>query len=122
MKNLIKVNGLLNLIERNTCFKAQGSSIDLIFTNRRSSIKHSNSCETAIIGHDPLIYSMLRCNLSNTEPKLVNYRFYKGFSFEDFKTSLDKALRHHSNDYKHFEYIFMSTLNQFAQEGESHLG
>ena len=122
MKNFIKVNGLLNLIKRNTCFKAQGSSIDLIVTNRRSSIKHSNSYETAIIGHDHLIYSMLKCNLSNTEPKLVNYRFYKGFSFEDFKTSLDKALRHHSNDYKHFEYIFMSTLNQFAQRGESHLG
>ena len=34
MKNFIKVNGIINLIKGNTCFKRQGSCIDLILTKR----------------------------------------------------------------------------------------
>ena len=50
----------------------------------------------------------LKSNLSNSEPKLVNYRDYKKFSFEKFKTSLDNVLRHCSTDFKVFEYNFTS--------------
>ena len=57
---------------------------------------------------------MLKPNFSNSEPKLVNYKDYKRFSFENFKTSLDNALQHCSTDYKHFEYIFTSVLNEYA--------
>ena len=42
MKDFIKVNGLINLIKGNTCFKGQGSCIDLVLTNRMFSFKHSN--------------------------------------------------------------------------------
>ena len=86
MKDFNKVNGLINLIKGNTCFKGQGSCIDPILTNRFS-FKHSNSYETGISDHHHLLYSMLKSNLSNSEPKLVNYRDYKRFSFENFTTS-----------------------------------
>ena len=56
---------------------------------------------------------MLKSNLSNSEP-LVNYRDYKRFSFENFKTSLDDALQHCSTGNKHFKYIFTSVLNEYA--------
>ena len=59
---------------------------------------------------------MLKSNISNSEPKLVNYRDYKIFSFENFKTSLDNALRHCSTDYKLFEYIFTSVLNGYTHK------
>ena len=107
MKDFVKVNGLIILIKGNNDFKGQGSCIDLILTNRRFSFKYSNSCETGIRDHHHLIYSMLKSNLSNSKTKLVNYRDYKKFSFENFKTSLDNVLRHCSTDYKHFEYIFI---------------
>ena len=55
---------------------------------------------------------MLKSNLSNSEPKLVTYRDYKNFSFENFKTNLDNTLRHRSTDYTDFEYIFTSILNE----------
>ena len=113
MKDFVKVNGLIILIKGNNDFKGQGSCIDLILTNRRFPFKYSNSCETGIRDHHHLIYSMLKSNLSNSKPKLVNYRDYKKFSFENFKTSLDNALRHCSTDYKHFEYIFTSVLNKY---------
>ena len=61
MKDFIKVNGLINLIKGNTCFKGQGSCIDLIdliLTNRRFSFTHLNSYETGISDYQHLIYSM----------------------------------------------------------------
>ena len=123
MKYLIKINGLMNLIKGNTsCFKGQGSCIDLILINRRFSFKHSNSYETGISAHHHLIYLMLKSNLSTSELKLVNYRDYKRFSFENSKTSLDNVLRHCSTNYKHFEYIFTSVLNEHASKKKSHSG
>ena len=101
------MNGLINLIKGNTCFKGQGSCIDLILTNRRFPFKHSNSYETDISDHHHLIYSILKSNLSVSEPKLVNYRDYNRFSSENFKTRLQ-------TDYKNFEYIFTSVLNEYA--------
>ena len=72
MKNFTKVNGLINLIKGNTCFKRQDSCIDLNSTNRRFSFKHSNSYETDLSDHHIFVYSMLKSNLSNSEPKSVN--------------------------------------------------
>ena len=103
MKNFIKVNGLINLIKENTCFKGQDSCSDLILTNRR----FSSSYETGAVDPQYLIYSMLKSDFSNSESKLVTYRDYNNFSFENFKTSLDNALRRCSTDYKNFEYIYV---------------
>ena len=122
MKNFTRVNGLINIIEENTCFKGQSSCIDLILTSRRFSFKHSNFDKTGISDCHHSIYSKLKSNLSNSEPELVTYRDYKKFSFENFKTSLDNALRHCSNDYKDFEYIFTSVLNGYAPKKQKLLG
>ena len=81
MTDFVKVNGLINLIKGNTCFKGKNSCIDLILTNRIFSFKHSNCYATVINDHHHLIYSKLKSNFSNSEPKLVNYRDYKSFSF-----------------------------------------
>ena len=116
------VNKLTNLIKGNTGFKGQGSCIDLILTNRRFSFKHSNSYKTGIGNHQHLICSTLKSNLSNSEPKLVSYRDYKRFSFENFKTGLDNALRQSSTDYKRFEYIFTSVLNEYAPKKRKSFG
>lgn len=58
-QDFINVNGLINLIELNTCFKRQGSCIDLILTNRRFSFKQSISDEAGVSHHHHLIYSLL---------------------------------------------------------------
>ena len=59
IKDFIKVNGLINLTKGITCFKGQGSYIDLILTNRRFLFEHSNSYEAGISDHHHLTYSML---------------------------------------------------------------
>ena len=40
-----------NLIKSNTCFKGDGSCIDLTFTNRKYSFKFSTTCETGLYDH-----------------------------------------------------------------------
>ena len=99
MKDFIKVNGLIKLIKGNTYFKGQGYYIDLILTNKMFSLKHK----------------LLRNWYKWPSPfNIFDYRNYKKFSFENLKTSLDNALRHCSTDYKYFEYIFTSVLNENA--------
>ena len=94
MKDFIKVNGLMNLFKGNTCFKGHDSCIDVILTKMRLSFKHSNSYETGISDHHHLIYSMLKSNFCNSEPKLLNDSVsdYKKFSFENLKTNSDDVL------------------------------
>ena len=106
MKGFTKVNGSMNLIKGNTCFKGQGSCTDLILTNKEFSFKYSNTYETGISDHHHLIHSKLKSNFSNSEPKIVTYRDYINFFFEIFKTSLDTVLPHCSTDYKVSEHIF----------------
>ena len=63
MKDFMEANGFVNLIKSNTCFKGKGSCIDLILTNRKYSLNHSNSIETVISDHDNLIYNNAQNNL-----------------------------------------------------------
>ena len=85
MKDFIQFNGILNLIKGNTCFKGQGSRIDLILSNKRFLFKHSKSYLTGVTDHEHLIYSMLKSTFSSSRPKLVTYKDYKEF-FREFQS------------------------------------
>ena len=65
-------NSLSNLIKTNTCFKAKGSGIDLILTNRKFSFKFTSTYETGISDHHHMIYTMLKSCFQNIEPKLLS--------------------------------------------------
>ena len=60
MMTFLNEHDLINLIKNNTCFKGEGSCIDLILTNRKFSFKNSTSFETGLSNHHHLIYSMLK--------------------------------------------------------------
>ena len=76
-KSFLDSNNLTNLIKNNTCFKGQGLSIDLIFTNRKYSFNYTSSYEMGLSDHHHMIYTMLKSSLINIEPKRLNYRDYK---------------------------------------------
>ena len=98
-KSLLHSNNLTNLIKTNTCFNGKGSSIDLILTNRQYSFKYTSSYETGLSDHHHMIYTMLKSSFINIEPKLLNYREYKNFSFGNFKEDLSEALLDCRNSY-----------------------
>ena len=68
---------LFNIIKSNTCFKGNGTCIDLIITNRKHYFKHSSTFKTGLSDHHHLIYSMLKTTYKSEEPKLSKYHDYK---------------------------------------------
>ena len=76
-KSSLDSNNLTNLIENNTRFKGNGSSIDVVFTNRKHSFKYTSSNKMGLSNHYYIIYKLLKSLFTNIEPKLLNYREYK---------------------------------------------
>ena len=101
LTNFLDSNNLTNLIKTNTCFKGKGSSIDLILTNRKYSLK-STSYEMGLSDRHHMIYTMLKSSFVNIEPKQLNYRDFKN-SNEFFKEDLCDALADCTNSCETFE-------------------
>ena len=59
MMAFLNQHDLINLIKNNTCFKGEGSCIDLTLTNRKNLFKNSASFETGLSDHHHLIYHRL---------------------------------------------------------------
>ena len=81
-----------NLMKNNTCFKGDGSCIDLILTNRKYCFKNTSSSETGKSDHHYLIYSMLKTTFEKEVSKKVTYRNYKQFQWENFGKDLTSSL------------------------------
>ena len=58
---------LFNIIKSNTCFKGDGTCIDLILSNRKYCFKHSSTFETGLSDHHHLIYSMLKITFKTNQ-------------------------------------------------------
>ena len=115
MMTFLNEHDLINLMKNNTCFKGEGSCIDLILTNRKFSFKNSTSFETDLSHHYHLIYSMLKTAFHKEEPKTLINRDYKTFSLETFSSELFLKLEsQENNDWQTFEKIFVDTLNNQA--------
>ena len=113
-KSFLGSNNLSKLIKTNTCFKREGSQIDLILTNRKYSFKYISSYEIWLSDHDNMIYIMLNSSLINIEPKLLDYRDYKIFNFGNFKEDLNEALLICRISYYEFESAFKTALDKHA--------
>ena len=103
-----------NLIKNNTCFKGDGSCIDLILTNRKYCFKNTSSFETGISDHHHLTYSMLKTTFEKEESKKVAYRNYKQFQWENFEKDLTSSLRNCNGEYANYEQNFIKVLNTHA--------
>ena len=100
-----------NLIKNNTCFKGDGSCIDLILTDRRYFFKNTSSFETGISDNHHLIYSMLKTTFEKEETKKVTYRNYKQFQVENLEKDLISSLRTCNGEYENYEQNFIKVLN-----------
>ena len=83
---------LINLIKNNTCFKGEGSSIDLILTMQKYSLENSTSFETGISDHHHLIYSMLKTTFHKKELKTLIYPDYRTCFLQTFSSELFSKL------------------------------
>ena len=61
-----------------------------------------------------MVVSVLKHTFRRYAPKELVYRDYKNFDRVIFKKELDEKLNQQINEYKHFEQIFLETLNVHA--------
>ena len=69
-----------NLMKNNTCFKGDGSCIDLILTNRKYCFRNPSSFETGISVHHHLIYSMLKTTFEKKNQKKLSTAIKRSFN------------------------------------------
>ena len=104
----------INLVKGNTCFKGEGSCIDLILTNRRYSSKHTSSTETSLSDHHHLISSMMKATDEKENSKVLVYWDYKKFNSNCFKSELLSKFHRNNVTFTSFENNFVDILNHQA--------
>ena len=110
----MKNQNLFNLVKINTCFKGEGSCIDLILTNRKYSFKNTCSFKTGLSDHPHLIYSVMKTTFKSEEHKKLIYRDYSNFSSKFFKDDFMSNICQEKHDYSDFEKKITDTLNKHA--------
>ena len=101
---------LINLIKATTCFKTTGSSVDLLLTNQKYSLKNANAFGTSRSDHHLLIYSMFKTSFQKNEPKRLFYRDYTSFSQDSFSTNQSDSIEN-SQCYEAFETKTVKVLD-----------
>ena len=82
VENFLTRRDLYNLVHFHTCFKSQGSCIDLILTNKKHSFLNTKKFETGLSDHHLVIYSMLKTKWVKEELSGINYSYYKNFNID----------------------------------------
>ena len=98
LKEFCNLYSLKNLIKKPTCFKNPDNLkvIDLLLTNRPRSFCNSDTLETGLSDFHKLTLTVLKTYFKKQAPKMINYRNYKNFSNELFRSDLIKELSNNS--------------------------
>ena len=114
LQNFMNSSALCNLTKVDTCFKGQGTCISFILSNRKYSLKKSNTFETRLSDHHHMIYTILKSTIEKAEQIKLTYRDYKNFSFHRFKVDFENALKNCQNSCSSFEQCFSSKLKEYT--------
>ena len=118
ISNFMDSYGLGNLIKSPTCFKSDSPKcIDLILTNRKTSLQNATTVETGLSDFHTMILTILKGGFVKRIPKIVEYRDYSKFSYTEFRNTLSRNLAAQSTElmtYSSFESVVMQVLNEHA--------
>ena len=119
MKVFCETYNLKNLINEPTCYKnpSNPSSIDVMLTNRKNCFQNSITIETGLSDFHKMTLAVLKTHFKKKDPIVVNYRNYKYFDEQDFKSDLTRQIELLSSanvSYDDFKQIFMAVLDSHA--------
>ena len=117
MKNFCESYNLTNLITDPTCFKSveNPSCIDVMLTNRSLCFENSMTVETGLSDCHKMTVTVMKKYYKKLEPITINYRDYKSFDGENFRTDLKTRLANsESLKLDDFQTIFHQVLDQHA--------
>ena len=61
-----------------------------------------------------MVITVLKQTFQRSSPKELVYRDYKNFDRLTFKRELEEKLNQPTNEFKHFEQIFLDVMNTYA--------
>ena len=113
------VNNLKSLNKETTCFKNPNnpSCIDLFLTNRSRYFQNTSTIETGISDFHKLVVTVSKMFYKKQKPKIIQYKNYKTFNEQLFRTELDKALAKidlNNAELAEFHNEFLSVINKHA--------
>ena len=121
MKCICDNYNLKSLIKQRTCYQNADNPtcIDLLLTNAPRSFQSTCVLETGMSDFHLMTLTVMRKSFKKLQPRIINYRSYKNFSNEKFKSYLLNELRKEDfvNNDKSFEKfcnIVMNVLNKHA--------
>jgi len=108
---------LKNLVKGITCnMSQQGSSIDVILTNKPGSFFHTNTTETGLSDHHLMISTFLRCHYEKLPPKNFIYRDIKSLNQEQFILDIKNIpmdeLHRFENPFTGYETLFKCIVDR----------
>ena len=120
LKSICDTFNLKNLVKEKTCFaKTQGTSIDIILTNRPRSFHNTSVCETGLSDHHLMISTFLKSHLVRLKPKKIIYRIYKKFEESAFLRDVKDAnfncdTKDPNLNYENLVNVFRSIIDKHA--------
>ena len=99
-----------NIQNEKTCYKnmENPSCIDLFITNSPKIFQNATALLNGLSDFHKMSITVLKTKFKKSEPKEVNYRDYKKFDTNLFKTDLKAALSSGCRTYQEFEQIFLN--------------
>jgi len=117
LAGFLEANLLFNHMKSKTCFKSiEGSCIDLILSNQKFSLQHTNSFDTGLSDFHHLISTELKSTYSKLPPRNVTYRSFKNFNEKHFLDDLSNSLSLNITNYDLFESSFKNVLDKHAPQ------
>ena len=107
MSEFCETYNLQNLVKDPTCYKnpSKPTCIDLILTNFPKSFQHTQTIETGLSDFHKLTLTVLKTHFPRLKPNIVNYRDYKGFVNDYFRSELLQEINSLDSDLTNFKGI-----------------
>ena len=126
MEEFCSVYNFKSLIKDSTCFKnsEEPTTIDHILTNHPKCFQHSDVYETGLSDFHRLTLTVLKVYHSKQNPKVIQYRDYKNFTNENFRTYHLRELscrNDQPNEFDKFKFIASKLLNSHASLKEKYI-
>ena len=115
LEEFCNLNGLTSLIKKPTCFKNpdKPTCIDLILTNQPSCFQHNKVFETGLSDFHLLTVTEFKMSFQKLQPKIKNYRDYKNFDNEKFRSVICK-MNLNTTDLEGFMETVFHVFNKHA--------
>jgi len=117
LSELCATFNLKNIVKGITCnMSEQGSSIDVILTNKPRSFFNTNITETGLSDHHSMVSTFLRCHYEKLPPKNFTYRNTKNLKEEIFINDIKNIPMHElhrfENPFTGYEILFKCIVDR----------